>query len=131
MSPSRQPAVVAALARVWALPATIVGLLLSPFFKKRTVTRGVLLCEGASWPRRFGWHYRAITFGHVVLAVDELDDDTMDHELVHVGQFERWGVLLGPAYLMASIAAAMRGGSAYRDNHFERQARARAGTIRR
>jgi hypothetical protein len=96
-------------------------------FRRRYVVRGVLLCEGAEWPRRLGWRYRAITFGHVILAVDELDPETMRHELVHVRQYERWGPLFIPAYLFASARARLRGGHAYRDNPFEVAARAGAG----
>ena len=108
---------------VWAAPASLVGLLLAPAFETRRWTRGVLVCEGASWPRRLGWRYRAITFGHVVLAMGELDDRVLDHELVHVRQYERWGVGLWPAYGLASLWAKLRRGDAYWDNHFERQAR--------
>ena len=111
------------IAVAWAAPASLVGLLLAPFFRSRSVTRGVLLCEGASWPRRLGWRFRAITFGHVVLSVDELDDAVIEHELVHVRQYERWGLLLWPAYGASSLWAKLRGGRAYWDNHFERQAR--------
>ena len=98
-------------------------MLLSPLFRARYVTRGVVLCEGASWPRRLGWRYRAITFGHVVLSVDELDAEIMEHELVHVRQYERWGPLFWPAYVLSSLWARTRGGHAYWDNHFEREAR--------
>ncbi|HEX2057207.1 MAG TPA: hypothetical protein VHI71_02460 [Actinomycetota bacterium] len=101
----------------------MLGLLLGLSFRRRRVHEGVLLCEGASWPRRLGWRYRAIAFGHVVLCVDEADDDLLAHELVHVRQYERWGILLWPAYAAASLSAKLRGGRAYRDNHFERQAR--------
>jgi hypothetical protein len=112
---------------MWAAPASVVGLLLAPFFDRRYVTRGVVLCEGARWPRRWGWRYRAITFGHVVLAVDELDPETLDHELVHVRQYERWGPLFFPAYGIASIVARLKGGGAYRDNGFEIAARRSGG----
>ncbi len=108
---------------MWAAPASTVGLILSPFFARRRVTRGVLLCEGASWPRRLGWRFRAIAFGHVVLSVDELGAATLDHELVHVRQYERWGIGLWPAYLASSLWARLRGRNAYWDNHFEKQAR--------
>jgi hypothetical protein len=87
------------------------------------MTRGVLLCEGASWPRRLGWRYRAITFGHVILAVDAVDDATMAHELVHVRQYESWGPLMIPAYPLAALWARLNGGHPHTDNFFERQAR--------
>lgn len=108
---------------LWAAPASLAGLLLAPFFRARYVRNGVVLCEGASWPRRLGWKYRAITLGHVVLSVDELDPSTWDHEMVHVRQYERWGIFLWPAYALASIRARLDGGHAYWDNAFERQAR--------
>ena len=108
---------------LWAAPGSLVGLLLAPFFDHRFVARGVILCEGARWPRRLRWPYRAITFGHVVLSVDELDDATFRHELVHVNQYERWGPLYFPAYLLASLIARLRGGHIYRDNAFEAAAR--------
>ena len=37
-------------------------------------------------------------------------------------QCERWGPLFLPAYLLASLAVYLRGGRAYRDNPFEREA---------
>jgi hypothetical protein len=112
------------IARVaWAGPWSLLGLLLAPFFKSRRRTRGILLCEGAAWPRRLGWRFRAITFGHVVLCVDDADPALLAHELVHVRQYEYWGPLLVPAYLVASLVAFLRGGRAHRDNSFETAAR--------
>jgi hypothetical protein len=65
----------------------------------------------------------AMTLGHVVLGRDErLLDLTRDHERVHVRQCERWGPLFLPAYLLASAVIFLRGGRAYRDNPFEREA---------
>ena len=64
-----------------------------------------------------------MTFGHVVLCVDEIDVTALQHELVHVRQYERWGLLFVPAYLVASVFARSRGGHAYRDNPFEVAAR--------
>ncbi len=113
----------ALLVRLWAGPWSLVGLLLSLFFRRRYVTRGVVLAEGASWPTRLGWRYRAVTFGHVVLSIDELDADTMQHELAHVRQYERWGPLFLPVYGLASVLAKLRGGHYYRDNTFEVAAR--------
>ena len=101
----------------------MIGGLLGMTFRSRRFCRGVLLCEGASWPRRLGWRYRAITFGHVVLCVDEIDEATFEHELVHVRQYETWGPFFVPAYLVASASARRGGGNAYRDNRFEVAAR--------
>lgn len=107
---------------VWAAPASLLGVALSPLFRRRYVRGGVLVCEGADWPHRLGWRYRAITLGHVVLSVDTLDEPTFCHEFVHVRQFERWGPLFIPAYGLASVWAVVRGGHHYRDNRFEREA---------
>jgi hypothetical protein len=109
---------------LWAGPNSLIGLALAPFFRRRRLRRGVLVCEGATWPRRLGWRYRAIAFGHVVLSVDELDARTFEHELVHVSQYERWGPLYLPAYGLASLQALVRGRHVYRDNRFEIAARA-------
>ncbi|MDQ3954666.1 MAG: DUF4157 domain-containing protein [Actinomycetota bacterium] len=116
-----------ALVRVWAAPWSLVGLVLGAGFSYRRRTRGILLCWGAGWPAKLGWGYRAITLGHVVLAVDEPDDRLLRHELVHVAQFERWGPLMGPAYLVAALRARAKGGHPYRDNRFEVAARAGEG----
>jgi hypothetical protein len=109
---------------LWAGPWTLFGFGLSLLFRRRYVTRGVILAEGAAWPRRLGWRYRAITFGHVVLSVDELDEATMRHELEHVRQYETWGPVFVPAYLFAAFWARLRGKDHYRDNPFEVAARA-------
>ena len=112
-----------ALRVLWAGPWSLFGLLLAPFFRRRRMVGGVLVCEGASWPRRLGWRYRAITFGHVVLSIDELDTATLAHERAHVAQYERWGALFVPAYLGAALVAALRGRHHYRENPFEVAAR--------
>ena len=108
---------------LWAAPWSLLGAALSASFRRRVVVRGVLLAEGAAWPRRLGWNYRAITFGHTVLSVDELDPHTFEHELVHVRQYERWGPLFVPVYVLASVVAWFRGRHHYRDNPFEVSAR--------
>lgn len=45
------------------------------------------------------------------------------HELVHVQQYERWGIGFFLAYPLSSLAQLLRGGHPYWDNHFEIQAR--------
>ena len=97
---------------------------MSPLFRRRRVVSGVLLCEGAGWPRSLGWNYAAITFGHVVLSVAETSPTLLQHEMIHVRQYERWGPLFIPAYLIAAAWARARGGSAHFDNAFEVAARA-------
>jgi hypothetical protein len=109
--------------RLWALPWTLLGLLLSAFWPRRRMHGPVRICEGATWPRRLGWRYRAITFGHVILVVGDLDEETLAHELVHVRQYERWGPFFIPVYLVASALAAGSGDHPYRDNRFEVEAR--------
>ncbi len=64
-----------------------------------------------------------MTLGHVVLGRDPAAlDQSRAHERVHVAQCERWGVAFLPAYACASALAWLRGGDAYFDNAFEREA---------
>ena len=73
--------------------------------------------------RRRGMAFSAMTLGHIVIgrSVDALDA-AREHELVHVRQYERWGPLFVPAYLLCSLVIWLRGGNAYFDNPFEREA---------
>ena len=48
---------------------------------------------------------------------------TRAHERVHVRQYEWWGPLFVPAYLLAGLWALIHGGHPYFDNRFEREAR--------
>lgn len=69
----------------------------------------------------------AMTLGHIVIGRDQQClDSTRPHERVHVRQCERWGPLFIPAYLFFSLRLLIRGGDAYRDNPFEREAYDRA-----
>ncbi|MDQ3619350.1 MAG: hypothetical protein M3391_04385 [Actinomycetota bacterium] len=111
------------LRSAWAAPGSLLGLILAPFFDRRTRREGVLVCEGATWPRRLGWHYRAVTLGRVVLCVDAVDDALFAHELIHVRQWERWGPFFLLAYPTASLVALVTGRHPYRDNRFELAAR--------
>jgi hypothetical protein len=64
----------------------------------------------------------AFTLGHTILGqTDASLDIARNHEMVHVRQFERWGPLMGPAYLLYSLVLWLRGRQAYRDNPFERE----------
>ena len=121
------------VAYLWAAPASVIGLLLAPlalFGGRMTVVDGVLEAHGPVLRRLLRrlsplpGGIAAITLGHVVLAADaHLLDWTRAHERVHVRQYERWGPLFVPAYLVASAWAMARGGHGYYDNVFEREAR--------
>jgi hypothetical protein len=118
---------------VWALPNTLIGLLLVPaalFRRGRVqVVDGVLEAHGPFIAAILRYCVpipggaAAITFGHVVLARDSRSlDATRAHERVHVRQCEIWGPLFIPAYLIAGLWALMIGTDAYTGNYFERQA---------
>jgi hypothetical protein len=124
---------------VWALPNTILGLLLVPFV---VATRGqVRAVDGVL--ELHGWLLScllrrcvplpggasAMTLGHVVLARDERAlCTTRRHERVHVRQCELWGPAFIPAYMAAAAWGFITGNGAYAGNYFERQARQREGS---
>ena len=128
-----------ALRYLWAAPYSAVGLALGVV---------ALLC-GASMRVRSGtlefgggriWSvlsacprpvsFCAITFGHVILGDDHATlDRVRPHEQVHVRQYERWGLLFIPAYLVSSLVQLVRRRDPYRDNYFEREARAKAAHV--
>ena len=54
--------------------------------------------------------------------VDAAVRATLAHELVHVRQFERWGILLLPLYFWIAWRLARRGHDGYLDHPFEREA---------
>jgi hypothetical protein len=121
----------------WAAPYTALGLAIGML---------VVLCGGRmEWHRgaaEFGgghlgqlaarlrppFSFSAITLGHVILGIDdEVLAAVRAHEQVHVHQYERWGLLFGPAYLLSSLFQWAQGRRPYLDNHFEREAYAKAG----
>ncbi len=120
---------------LWPLPVTLLGMLIALLARssggKVRRVEGVLESAGG-WPARvlrlgfpFSGAVAAITLGHVVLGVS-LDAlaATRAHERAHVRQFERWGLLMLVLYPLAGLWAWLRGGHPYRDNWFERDARA-------
>jgi len=71
----------------------------------------------------FGKGAMACTLGHTILGqTDAALDISRAHELVHVRQFERWGPLMGPAYLGCCLVLWLMRRRPYRDNPFEREA---------
>ncbi|HVU87446.1 MAG TPA: hypothetical protein VHD36_08990 [Pirellulales bacterium] len=126
----------AVLVIVWASPATILGLvagLLGLASGGNICRRGrVLECSGGAvtWLLRHTPLVRgaaALTLGHVVLGLDQQAlEDTREHELVHVAQYERWGPAFLPAYGLCALALWLTGRQPYWDNPFEREAYRRA-----
>jgi hypothetical protein len=121
---------------LWALPATLVGLIFVPLAwvsgGKVQVVDGVIEVWGGL-TTQFLNHGTligsagAMTLGHVVLAQDEVSlIGSRRHERGHVAQYERWGPLMIPLYLLSSACARLRGGDFYWDNRFEREAYAKA-----
>lgn len=121
-----------ALAFLWASPYTLLGLILGliAVCSGGGAQRRGRIVEfyggGAQWIiRRFpdGPYILAFTLGHTVIGQSQVTLDlARQHEMVHVRQFERWGPLMGPAYLLASLYQWLAGRRPYRDNPFEREA---------
>lgn len=120
---------------LWPFPVTLLGLLVALLARGSgggwQRIDGVLEADGG-WPARllrrgfpFSGAVAAITLGHVVVGVSATAlTATRAHERAHVRQFERWGALMLVLYPLASLWAWLRGGHPYRDNGFERDARA-------
>ncbi|RQP21407.1 hypothetical protein [Piscinibacter terrae] len=119
---------------VWVAPCSVVGmalvalvLALGGHWRLGSGTLQAALRDGSWIARRSPFH--AITLGHVIVAVDEAAlVGSLAHELVHVRQYERWGVVFFVAYPLASVWLWMRGRRPYWDNPFEVQARELAST---
>ena len=120
------------LAIIWASPYTLLGLLLGFIglcsggharIRGRVVE---FYGGGVKWLLQqffFGEGAMAFTLGHTILGqTDAALDICRDHEMVHVRQFERWGPLMGPAYMGCSLVLWLRGRRPYRENPFEREA---------
>ncbi len=120
------------LAILWALPYTLLGLILGMVglcTGGRARVRGRVVefyGGGVKWLlQRFpdGQFTLALTLGHTILGqTDAALDIARGHEMVHVRQYERWGPLMGPAYLGCSLVLWLMRGRPYRDNPFERGA---------
>jgi hypothetical protein len=103
--------------------AIAIGLLLGGRFRR---VDGVIEIHGrwvARVLRRLWVPATAITIGHVVFGQTAQSlDITRKHERVHVRQYERWGAIMVPAYLLASAYLYLSGRDGYRENPFEIEA---------
>lgn len=117
------------LGYLWALPITMIGLLLAASAATTggvvRVRSGVVEVWGGLPGRllrgsRFHQGGAAVTLGHVVLARDaECLAHSRPHELDHVRQYERWGPLLLPAYWVVGAWLRVRGYDPYLDHPLE------------
>lgn len=120
----------------WALPLTLVGLLLAlPVMLWRGQVNLVrsskapaLLFSGPLADYLLERHpfgaMCAMAIGHVVIAErSSLTHRILTHELAHVRQAACWGILFPVVYLAASAWALLRGQDAYWNNAFEIAAR--------
>lgn len=116
----------------WASPNSLLGLLLCLLGclaggRVRRVD-GILEASLPLRARPGGWRrllpFSAITLGHVVFAANDSELERLRaHERVHVRQYERWGPLFLPAYLVSGLVLWVRGRDPYWDNPFEVEAR--------
>lgn len=116
----------------WASPCSLVGLTLGALIVacggKWRVVSGILEIALPAWATSLRHDVAAVTFGHVVLGISMEELERLrPHELVHVRQYEVWGVLFFLAYPLSSLVQLLRGRRPYRDNHFEIQARQQSG----
>ena len=113
-------------AYAWTSPNTLLGLVVGLAMliggARARIRQGAIEFGGgaigrALADRKAPIRVRAMTLGHVILGASEADlDAARGHEQVHVRQYERWGPLFLPAYLLSSAWQLARGRRCYRDN---------------
>jgi hypothetical protein len=111
----------------WAGINTCLGLAIGAALCGRfRLVQGVVEIHGpgVAWVLKRLWiPAAALTLGHCVLGQSEHSLRlTRQHERVHVRQYERWGPLFVPAYLLAAAWLFATGRDGYRENPFEREA---------
>jgi hypothetical protein len=120
---------------VWALPLTLVGLVMSlPILLWRGRLQRcheatpALIVSGPLADFMLAHHpfgaMCAMAVGHIVIADKSgLTRQILTHELTHVRQAAVWGILFPFAYVACSLWAVLRGHDAYWYNFFEIAAR--------
>lgn len=133
MPNKKQMTILGLIKYIWALPATILGLILIPFALIQggsvNVVDGVIEAHGGIITRILKkgipmlGQAAALTLGHVVLGCDaQCLSKSRKHERVHIKQYEVWGPFFIPCYLIASFFIYIKGGDPYGDNPFEKEA---------
>jgi hypothetical protein len=123
------------LGMLWALPLTLLGVLVAlPIVISGGRTYIVwnpipaILIRGRVADYLLQRHpfgaMSAMAIGHIVIAANHgLTRQTITHELAHVQQAARWGMLFPFVYVASSVWAALHGQDAYWNNVFEIAAR--------
>lgn len=110
----------------WTLLGALVGLLGLVTGGSVRVANGVVQFYGgivSTLLERLPAQPFAMTLGHVILGRTEAAIDvSLAHELIHVRQYERWGPIMVPSYLLCSLVLFLLRKDPYRDNPFEREA---------
>ena len=110
---------------VWTSPNTVIGLILGLFtFQRPRLAHGAVLFDRA--PRgltalMLRANRVAMTIGFVIVSARPLEGVLLAHERQHVRQYEVWGPLFIPVYLVLAI------GYGYRRHPMEIRAQRAAG----
>jgi hypothetical protein len=115
--------------RIWNSPNTLVGLSVKAFFGNNNFEKHGDMHFVAKPGSRFDKQFEkmgktAITLGEIILyKSDAFTRRTIEHEIVHVDQYRKYGPFFLPAYGISSIISRIKHGSWYRENEFEKKAR--------
>jgi hypothetical protein len=116
-----------ALGFLWAMPNTLLGLVLGALtFQSPRIHGGVIVFDRG--PRGVTWLLRAMnrtamTLGFVIVSAAPVEGRLLAHERHHVRQSMLWGPLFVPVYLALAIPFG------YRRHPMERGARRAAGEV--
>lgn len=113
---------------IWTLPNTLIGLVVGVIGlltggRVRWANGCLEFYGGVVEKWLIGLNVAGMTLGHAILG--QTSDGlhvVRDHEHVHVRQYERWGPLFLPAYLICSAWLWCTGKDCYRLNPFEVEA---------
>ena len=92
----------------WSFVGLGIGLLGLATGGRAQIRRGVVEFYGGAASRFLhllpnGKHVLAFTLGHTIIGKDGSSlNRARDHEHIHVAQYEKWGPVMGPAYLLWS-----------------------------
>jgi hypothetical protein len=118
----------------WAAPCTAAGLVPASLMLlmggTASIQSGVIEVAASRSERKTHFRFGAMTLGHVILGRSrQVLADLRSHELEHVKQYERWGLIFFLAYPASSLYQLLRGRHPYWFNHFEVQSRERCAQV--